>query len=387
MEAEEPEVSPGEPAPLVDPEVSRVEPAAPPEPGVPADEPPQGFVRRWLHRTRPVHGPVMLVAGVLYDFLTLRIDRLFDNVFLGVYILAFALATVLQLRVHLRTGVPTVLEKRIHWVHNLGQFLLGSLLSAYLIYYVRGAPLLRGAIWVFVLAVAATVNELLPRWLKLPELWTPLLTVLAFHYVLAAGPVLTGSFIGTALPLLVATVLAAGVHALSTVPWPGVEVDRARIRRLLVGSSMGVGAAIGLELAAWNADLIPPLPLTLMGSEVVPEEHEAYEAGFFRQALAAAGVAPELEWTPGLRVMVKTPVYLPKSMSTTVLHVWEHHDDEDGWLRTDAIRLDITGGRKEGYRTYSRKRRLKPGHWRVRVTTVDGRELGRVRFDLRAAEP
>lgn len=357
----------------------------PVSPDAPSEEAPTGLrarVKRWLDRTRPLHGPVLLVAGVLYDFLTLRIDRLFDNVFLGVYLLAFALATVLQLRVHLKTGVPGWLERRVHWVHNLGQFLLGGLLSAYLIYYFRGAPLLRGAVWLTVLGVGATVNELLPRWLKLPELWTPLLTVLAFHYVLAAGPVLTGTFIGTGLPLLVATLLAAGVHALSTVPWPGQQVDLLRIRRLLVGSTMGVGLAIFLELAAWKADLIPPLPLTLMGSEVVPEQHEAYEAGFLRQALASVGVAPKLQWTPGLRVLVKTPVYLPKAMSTTILHVWEHYDEAAGWQRTDAIRLDITGGRKEGYRTYSRKRQLKPGHWRVRVTTSDERELGRVRFDL-----
>lgn len=359
---------------VVDTEASEAETVEP--------SPPAGRVRRFLAWSQPAHGPLMLLGGVLWDFLTLRIDRLFDNLFLGVYLLLFALVTVLKLRVHLKTGTPAWLDRRIHWVHNIGQFLLGGLLSAYLIFYIRGAPLLRAGLWLLILGLAAAVNELLPRWLKLPELWVPLLTVLGFHYVLAAGPVMTGWFIGPVVPTLVAVCLAIGVHALATLPWK-VEVDARRVNRLLTGSSLGVGVALVLELFAFRADLVPPLPLTLMGSEVVPEQHETYEAGFFGQSFARIGIAPTLTWTPGLRVKVKTPVYLPASMSTTVRHVWERY--EDGWIETDSIPLRITGGRKEGYRTYSRKRQLQPGSWRVRVTTDDGRELGRVRFDLEAS--
>ncbi len=332
-----------------------------------------------LHRFQ---GPALLVVGIGWDFLTLRVDRLADNVFLGLYLLAFAGAVTLVLRHHLGTGLPGWLERRPHWPRNLAHFLLGSLLSAYLIYYFRGAPLLRAGLWLVALGSAAVLNELSPHWLKNPTVWVPLLVLVGFHYALAAGPVLTGAFIGMGVPLLLATALAALVHASAAVPLPGRSVHEGRF---FLVSSLGVGLALAVQIGAYRADLIPPLPLTLMATEVVPDEHPGYTARFGGQALAALGVAPEVLWTPGQRVTVKTAVYLPRRMSTQVLHVWERYLPERGWSRTDAIALSIRGGRRDGFRTYSRKRHLEPGHWRVRVTTRDGRELGRVRFDLVAA--
>jgi hypothetical protein len=339
-------------------------------------------IRAWIARTRPLHGPLLLVGGILWDFLTFRTERVLDNVLLGVYLVVFAGAAVVQLRVHARSGVPGWLASRIHWVHNLGQFLLGGLLSAYLIHYFRGAPLLRGLVWLLVLGTLALVNEFLPRWIKLPETWVPLLSVLAFHFALASGPVMLGVFIGFWIPALLSLLIAFVVQGLAVIPLPGVKLEPRRVGRLLTGSSLGVVAVLFLEVVAMRLDLIPPLPLRLMATDVVPDGHEDYEAGVVGQAAARLGIAPTLTWTPGLRVQVKTPVYLPKAMSTTILHIWEVHDPDEGWTRTDAIPLDISGGRKEGYRTYSWKRALREGSWRVRVTTKDERELGRVRFDL-----
>ncbi len=55
-------------------------------------------------------------------------------------------------------------------------------------------------------------------------------------------------------------------------------------------------------------------------------------------------------------------------------------------LTSDRIRLRIRGGRDEGFRTYSLKRRTVPGWWRVFVKTEDGPSLGRVSFRLVAED-
>ena len=154
----------------------------------------------FLDRTARFRGPAMLIGGVLWDYATLRIDRIFDNVVLGLYLLVFGACIVIQLRVHLGTGVWRPVEERVHWIGYLSQFLLGGLLSAYFIYYLHGAPLLRGIVWLLLLATAAIAVEVLSSWRQLPELWVPLYGAVAFHFGMAGMPVLWGDFIGPLVP-------------------------------------------------------------------------------------------------------------------------------------------------------------------------------------------
>lgn len=341
-------------------------------------------VKALWERTEPLRGPVFLLGGVLWDYLTLRIERVFDNALLGVYLALLGLCIVVQLRAHLGTGLPAFVEKRLPWARYLASFLLGGLLSAYFIYYLHGAPFLRGMIWLAVLGTAGLAVELMRSWTRLPELWVPLYGAVAFHFGLAAVPVLWGDFIGPTLPLVLAVFLSAGIHFLAALSVG--EPDLGRVNRTLFGSSLGAAAVAVVELLAWRADLIPPLPLTLMDTRIEPERHEAYQAGLFWDALAGMGLPPTVHWTPGLRVGAHTDVFLPRRMETTVVHHWERWLDEE-WAQTDAIHLDVRGGRPEGFRTYSRKRNLQPGPWRVRITTLDERTLGTVRFDLEKATP
>jgi hypothetical protein len=130
-------------------------------------------------------------------------------------------------------------------------------------------------------------------------------------------------------------------------------------------------------------DWVPPLPLTLVSAEVTSAaEDDLYAMDSMAELLAPVGMlTPQLAWSPGEVVRLRTPVFLPKGMETTVVHRWARWSD-GRWVTTDRIELDVRGGREEGFRTYSLKRKTQPGAWRVYVETLDGRELGRVTFDL-----
>jgi hypothetical protein len=51
----------------------------------------------------------------------------------------------------------------------------------------------------------------------------------------------------------------------------------------------------------------------------------------------------------------------------------------------DSIPIRIVGGREQGFRGYGLKSNYQPGEWKVQVETTDGREIGRVYFDLEVA--
>ena len=44
--------------------------------------------------------------------------------------------------------------------------------------------------------------------------------------------------------------------------------------------------------------------------------------------------------------------------------------------------MNITGGRKEGYRGFAMKQNYQPGEWRISIETTDGREIGRIYFEV-----
>jgi hypothetical protein len=61
---------------------------------------------------------------------------------------------------------------------------------------------------------------------------------------------------------------------------------------------------------------------------------------------------------------------------------WHWKDDARGWTLQDSIPVRIVGGREQGFRGYGVKSNYRPGQWKVQVETTDGREIGRVYFDL-----
>jgi hypothetical protein len=56
-----------------------------------------------------------------------------------------------------------------------------------------------------------------------------------------------------------------------------------------------------------------------------------------------------------------------------------------GWALQDTIPIAIVGGRAQGFRGYGVKANHQPGDWKVQVETTDGREIGRIYFELEIA--
>ena len=76
-----------------------------------------------------------------------------------------------------------------------------------------------------------------------------------------------------------------------------------------------------------------------------------------------------------------TAVYAPSGLQQGIQHEWW----KNGRLLGRIALSPVQGGRKEGFRTYSRKTDLKlpyEGRYRVDVVTASGQLIGRLRFTV-----
>jgi hypothetical protein len=136
-------------------------------------------------------------------------------------------------------------------------------------------------------------------------------------------------------------------------------------------------AALALALVWHGRALVPPAPLFLARAVAAHgvadlEPVEPVQGG----AVAAATV---LEWG---ELAAYTAVYAPAGLRQPIAHVWWRDGEQ---LARVALPTPVMGGRRQGFRTYSRYTDLRPpvaGRYRVDVVTASGQLIGRLRFTV-----
>lgn len=136
-----------------------------------------------------------------------------------------------------------------------------------------------------------------------------------------------------------------------------------------------IALSLGIGFGAWLArPWVPPATLWLTRTAVT-QTFDTYnrEPG---QSLASLGI-DELR---DRRLYAFTAIRAPRGLHEPVAHVWLHNGQE-----VDRIPLDVTGGRRSGYRAWTYKSVFpadSTGHWQIRVTTDDGQMIGQMSFDV-----
>ena len=90
---------------------------------------------------------------------------------------------------------------------------------------------------------------------------------------------------------------------------------------------------------------------------------------------------------PGDKIYVFFRLFSPTHFADHVMLAWVHKDPRLGWREEDRVAIKIVGGRAEGFRGYGFKANYEPGAWRAQVETSDGREIGRIYFNLELGPP
>ena len=336
---------------------------------------------------KPFMPAVFFLSGVTYDTLTLtRIDRLQDNLILLLYLVLLGFLIVLTGRLGTataeaettnRSALARPLLKARPYYPMAVQFLLGSLFSAYAIFYSRSATLTSTAIFFALLVVLLISNEFLRNRLSSLRLLVSLYAVVCFAFFTFFLPVMTG--------YMNSIIFLTGAALSAAVTFRVVQLIYRNNADRSMGETIGVTAPafalIGLLVGFYFLNWIPPVPLSLKFGGIY---HEVKKAGerfelSFEKKWYQVWKRSDSTFPADEPIYCFTAVFAPVDLNTTVYHHWYFRvNSERPFTHADKIPIKISGGREGGYRAYSFKQRLDPGDWRVDVETKDGRIVGRV---------
>jgi hypothetical protein len=338
---------------------------------------------------KPFMPAVFFLCGVSYDTVTLsRIDRLLDNLVLLLYLVLLGALIVLTGRLSIES--PPAREQLLsgpqftRWVWEAhpyypmaSQFLLGSLFSAYAIFYSQSATFTGTAIFFALLIVLLVTNEFLRDRLSNLRILVALYTVVSFAFFTFFLPVITGLM--NVVIFLLGALLSLGVtlYLVQLVYRHRPEQSGRQPFGVMAPAIVLIAMLVGFYFMNW----IPPVPLSLKFGGMYHEikrQGDQFELSFDKrwyQVWKRSDTAYPAD-TP---IYCFTAVFAPVDLNTTVYHHWYFRpNDTRPFMHADRIPIRISGGREGGYRAYSFKQGLDSGDWRVDVETEDGRIIGRV---------
>ncbi|MEK7194447.1 MAG: DUF2914 domain-containing protein [Patescibacteria group bacterium] len=326
---------------------------------------------------------LFLIGGFVFDILTLRrADTFWENFWIVTH-LSIVAVTILILNRGRASGLK-VQSKRDTWPLYLLQFSFGGLLSAFLILYFRSAAL--SASWPFIvfLAVAFLLNERLRnRYERLTYQVTFFFLALLLFFIYFI-PVVMGVLGPAIFVFSCATALVASRLFLAILGrWnkDGIQATRRPLQISLISIFVVINVL-------YFTNIIPPIPLSLREGNIY---HYVVKDGMGNYSV----IAEEKSWLnyfkireqvtsyPGESLYAYTAIFSPARFNTKVVHKWQYYDLENGdWITFSKITLNTSGGRDNGYRTYSMAS-VTPGIWRVEVLTPSGQVLGRIGFEVK----
>jgi hypothetical protein len=327
------------------------------------------------------------IAGFIFDMLT--VGRIDSWATIGQQAVYLAVITTALLQMLVEQGEPPrqppafVLKRWYYEYRNaLVHFLMGALLNLYAIFYFKSSSLLVSFGFLGFLVIVLLANEV--RRVKSLGLSFKfaLLSLCLLSFFAYLIPVLVGSI---SLVLFLLSMLAGAVPlALGAWLLGRASLARSTLARRQILVPLGC-VLIGF-LGFYFFRLIPPVPLSIPFIGVyhqVERAGDSYRLSHERPVWRFWHNGDQtFSAQPGDKVYVFFRIFSPARFSDQVQMRWQWKDPARGWVTHDTIPIRIVGGREQGFRGYGVKSNYQPGDWKVQVETLDGREIGRVYFEL-----
>lgn len=330
--------------------------------------------------------PLFFIGGFVFDMIT--VERVDSWLTIGQQALYLAVVTAVLTQLFLEAGGPPpalesmpALRRSYHRYRTaIMSFFLGTLLNLYTIFFFKSSSLLVSFSFLLVLASLLLVNQFNRfKWLGLSFKFA-LLSLCGLSFCVNVVPIFFGQ-VGVAVFLI-----SIGIGCLPVIALAGWIGSRSpdhfpRVRNQIL---VPFGLVLLAFLTGYFFRVIPPVPISIpfigvyhaveRTEDVYRLSHERPPWRFWHNG------DQQFRAQPDDKVYVYFRVFSPTRFSDEVRMLWFWK--ERGWVLQDSIPIKIVGGRAEGFRGYGFKSKYQPGAWKVQIETNDGREIGRVYFDL-----
>ena len=353
-----------------------------------------GTLSSWYERNERRLSSGSLVLGFLLDFLFVQqIDIAWQSVWVASHIvLAIFCIVIINWK---RSSLPDIISmetSKFHfWMLSILQFLLGGMLGTLLLFYLKGSVLATSWPFFAILLVGVIGNEFLKKQYTRISLQIGFIYFSIFLLLIYFVPFVLGS-IGPSLFLLsgaASLVTITGVFYIITLNI--AKIDKLHIQKNVRIVVMSI--YIGMNVLYFSG-IIPPLPLVLQDSgiyhSITRNSNQTYTAisesapSSFFSRIGIFKKKPVFSYD-GNPAYAYSAIASPTSFSISTVHQWQYKNPTSGkWETRAEIAVPISGGRAEGFRTYSLVRSLTEGQWRVNVKTRNGQTIGRIPFRVQS---
>lgn len=323
------------------------------------------------------------LGGFVFDIFTLSdIDDPFSILQQVVYLFVTGLILYCEFLEPLAlVKIPPRLQKIWNYHQLIFHFILGSLLSVYSLFFLKSSSFFSSMIFVVLLLALMIANELKRVQSSQISVKIALYIICVFSFFSMIIPVLLG-FVGS-IPFALAMLCTFAYLYLAYRILQKKISDNSVLRRGLISPSITV---IVLFVLFYMLGWIPPVPLSVQ------------DMGIYHNVEKSSGefiLSHEKPWwkfwqtgdqlfqaQSGDKIYFFAKIFCPGRFSDSVVLHWFYKDPRLGWKSTDKIPMQISGGRRAGYRGFATKQNYTSGEWRVSVETTDSREIGRLYFEV-----
>jgi hypothetical protein len=330
--------------------------------------------------------------GLVFTFLTLtRVDMWLENfwIIVNLLIVAFSIfALVFYENWTKNKNLPSSDEDIFHFYLSLFiQFAFGGLFATFFVFYVRSASFSDSWLFLLALLVLLVGNEIWKKHYQRLAFQISILFISLYLFLVFLLPVIFHR-LGSDLFILagIFSLLIAFLFTLLLRKFAQEKFKQSHNYLKISLSSIFI-----LMNALYFTDIIPPIPLALKtagvyhgiikdesGNYLVQSEPSIWSDYFTRYPVFHASV--------GQPVYVFSAIFSPVKFASEIVHQWQYYDEvKKAWVDSTKVTLSITGGREEGFRTYSVNSLVNPSLWRVKVMTPSGQTLGKINFKVEGA--
>ncbi len=319
---------------------------------------------------------LFFVIGFIFDLITLnRIDQGFLLIQQAGFLVCILVLIFIEFGFQLGLKLPAfILKYKTFAMH----FLMGSLLSAFVIFYFLSSSGLTSFAFVLAIVSLLILNEL-PQFqsISLPFKVT-LFSICLVSYLSYTTPIWLGH-IGLA-PLLLSAIIFILITTLNTYILQKLTLNDKFITKNLTIPSL---CTLTVFLGLYFTRVIPPVPLSIKKIGIyrsIEKKEKQYILGYKKHPWKFwLSGEQNFHYQSGDKVFCFAGIFSPTTFSDQVKFNW-YVKQNNQWVLSDSIAIKISGGRDKGFRAYSFKSKVSPGQWRVKILTLDNREIGRTTF-------